>query len=97
VSIRELAELIPEVVGYEGPISFDVTKPGGTPRNFLDVSKMRGLGWEVKIPLRESIEQITVGSQVRLQRGSRGNEVFSLGSVLAHIGSWVFEAVLASQ
>jgi len=58
VSIGELAELIREVVGYEGRISYDTTKPDGTLRKLLDVSKMRGLGWEAKIPLREGIEQI---------------------------------------
>jgi len=71
VSIRELAELVREVVGYEGRISFDVTKPDGTPRKLLDVSKMRGLGWEAEIPLREGVEQTyrwfvnTLPTQVR--------------------------------
>jgi GDP-L-fucose synthase len=71
VSIRELAKLIQEVVGYEGRISFDVTKPDGTPRKLLDVSKMSGLGWEAKIPLREGVEQTygwfanTLPAQVR--------------------------------
>ena len=71
MSIGELAELVREVVGYEGEISFDVTKPDGTPRKLLDVSKMRGLGWEAKIPLREGVEQTyrwfanTLPTQVR--------------------------------
>jgi GDP-L-fucose synthase len=71
VSIRELAELVREVVGYEGRIAFDVTKPDGTPRKLLDVGKMRGLGWEAKIPLREGLEQTyrwfanTLPTQVR--------------------------------
>ena len=57
VSIRELAELIQEIVGYEGKISYDTTKPGGTPRKLLNVDKMHELGWRAKIPLREGIEE----------------------------------------
>jgi GDP-L-fucose synthase len=57
VSIRELAELIREVVGYEGALVFDSSKPDGTPRKLLDVSRLRRLGWTATIPLREGIEQ----------------------------------------
>ena len=57
LSIGELAELIRELVGYKGGISYDTTKPDGTPRKLLDVSKLRGLGWEAKTPLRKGIEQ----------------------------------------
>jgi GDP-L-fucose synthase len=57
VSIRELAELIREVVGYEGGLVFDSSKPDGTPRKLLDVSRLRGLGWTATIPLREGVEQ----------------------------------------
>jgi GDP-L-fucose synthase len=57
VSIRELAELIREVVGYEGELVFDSSKPDGTPRKLLDVSRIRGLGWAATIPLREGVEQ----------------------------------------
>jgi GDP-L-fucose synthase len=57
VSIRELAELICEVVGYRGRITFDTTKPDGTPRKLLDSSKLHGLGWRPSIPLREGIRQ----------------------------------------
>ncbi len=55
VSIRELAELIQDVVGFEGEIVFDTTKPDGTPRKLLDVSRLQALGWKAKIPLREGL------------------------------------------
>jgi len=57
VTIRELAETIREVVGYSGRLSFDATKPDGTPRKLQDVSRMRALGWEAKVQLREGIER----------------------------------------
>src|SRR5437773_5243370 len=55
ISIRELAELICEVVGFDGDLAWDATKPDGTPRKLLDVSKLRALGWKPSIPLREGI------------------------------------------
>src|SRR5216110_55102 len=57
ISIRELAELVCEVVGFDGELSWDKTKPDGTPRKLLDVSKLRGLGWTPTIPLRDGIAQ----------------------------------------
>lgn len=57
VSIRELAELIRDVVGYKGEIVFDTTKPDGTPRKLLDVSRLHALGWRARIPLRKGLEQ----------------------------------------
>jgi GDP-L-fucose synthase len=57
ISIRELAELICDVVGYEGELGFDPSKPDGMPRKLLDVSRLRGLGWEPRIPLREGIAE----------------------------------------
>ncbi len=55
LSIRELAEMICEVVGFAGKLDWDATQPDGTPRKLLDISKIRSLGWEPKIPLREGI------------------------------------------
>ncbi|HEX4639147.1 MAG TPA: GDP-L-fucose synthase [Chthoniobacterales bacterium] len=55
VSIRELAELICDVVGFDGQLTWDKTKPDGTPRKLLDISKLRALGWAPTIPLREGI------------------------------------------
>src|SRR5215211_2528508 len=57
ISIRELAELVREVVVYRGDIVYDTTKPDGTPRKLLDVSKLEGLGWRASIPLSEGIQQ----------------------------------------
>jgi len=57
ISIRELAELVCEVVDFDGELSWDKTKPDGPPRKLLDVSKLRGLGWTPTIPLRDGIAQ----------------------------------------
>lgn len=57
ISIKELADLVKEVVGYEGRIVYDTSMPDGTPRKLLDVSRLRRLGWQAKTPLREGIEQ----------------------------------------
>ena len=57
VTIRELAELICDVVGFEGQLVFDTSKPDGTPRKLLDTSKLTGLGWRPRITLREGIAQ----------------------------------------
>ena len=55
VSIRELTEIVAETVGYKGKISWDATKPDGTPRKLLDVSKLSALGWKARIGLREGV------------------------------------------
>jgi GDP-L-fucose synthase len=55
LTIRELAELICEVVDFDGGLRFDMTKPDGTPRKLLDISKIESLGWKPTIPLREGI------------------------------------------
>jgi GDP-L-fucose synthase len=54
-TIRELAELVGRVVGYEGAIAFDASKPDGTPRKVLDVSRIRALGWAARIPLEDGV------------------------------------------
>jgi len=55
ISIRELAELICDVVGFDGELAWDTTKPDGTPRRLLDVTKLHTLGWKPAIPLRDGI------------------------------------------
>jgi nucleoside-diphosphate-sugar epimerase len=55
ISIAELAQLIASIVGYEGRLFFDKSKPDGTPRKFLDSSKIKKMGWSARIPLREGI------------------------------------------
>jgi GDP-L-fucose synthase len=57
VSIRELAEIICEVTGFSGKLRFDHNKPDGTPQKLLSIGKLRKLGWEPKISLREGIHQ----------------------------------------
>ena len=56
VTIKELAETIVDVVGYENDYEWDTSKPNGTPRKVLNVDKMKSLGWEPKISLRDGIE-----------------------------------------
>ncbi|WP_293937987.1 GDP-L-fucose synthase [Sphingobacterium sp. UBA5996] len=56
ISIKDLAELIKDVIGYTGNITFDSSKHDGTPRKLLDVSKIHALGWKHKVNLREGIQ-----------------------------------------
>lgn len=58
LSIRDLAILIAEVVGYEGRFVFDESKPDGTPRKFLDTGKLNALGWTAKIGLRAGVARV---------------------------------------
>lgn len=55
--IKELAELVAELVGYEGTLAWDTSKPDGTPRKLLDVSRLHDLGWQAEIPLRQGIRE----------------------------------------
>jgi GDP-L-fucose synthase len=55
VTIRELAELVMQTVGFEGRIVFDASKPDGTPRKLLDVSRLAGLGWRARTSLRDGL------------------------------------------
>ncbi|KAF1700346.1 GDP-L-fucose synthase [Pseudoxanthomonas suwonensis] len=57
VSIRELAELVKEVTGFQGRIVNDTSKPDGTPRKLLDVSRLHALGWRAQISLRDGVQQ----------------------------------------
>ena len=57
LSIKELAELVKDITGFEGNIVFDSTKPDGTPRKLMDVSKLHSFGWKHKISLREGIQK----------------------------------------
>ncbi len=56
VSIRALAETVQEIVQFSGKLVFDTTKPDGTPRKLLDTSKLTGMGWKAKTPLKEGIK-----------------------------------------
>ena len=57
VTIRELTETVREVVGFQGKIVWDSTKPDGTPRKLMDVSKLGSLGWRARIGLRDGIQR----------------------------------------
>ena len=57
VTIRELAEMIQRVTGFKGRLTFDASKPDGTPRKLLDVSKLSGLGWKASIPLERGVAE----------------------------------------
>lgn len=58
VTIKTLAETVARVVGFKGALTWDTTKPDGTPRKLLDVSKMTSLGWTAKTPLEQGIRDV---------------------------------------
>jgi len=64
ISIRELASLISSIVGYEGEIVWDLSKPDGTPRKLLDISKLKTIGWNAKTTLEKGIK-LTLMSYVK--------------------------------
>lgn len=68
VSILELATMVAETVGYDGSIRWDTSKPDGTPRKLLDISKMTALGWTASTPLRKGIEQVYLDFQASLNQ-----------------------------
>jgi GDP-L-fucose synthase len=70
LSILELAELIAKITGYQGTIQKDLTKPDGTPRKLMDVSKMKSLGWQAKISLEQGIREVYGEYQKKLAVGS---------------------------
>ncbi|HAG74523.1 MAG TPA: GDP-fucose synthetase [Thauera sp.] len=57
VTIRELAETLVEVIGYEGRLVFDTTKPDGTPRKLMDVGRLARLGWQARVSLQKGLEE----------------------------------------
>ena len=58
LSIKELAEMIKKITSYEGKIVFDTSKPNGTLRKLMDVSKLSALGWKASVSLKDGIEQV---------------------------------------
>ncbi len=68
LSIRELAELTARVTGFGGELVFDATKPDGTPRKLMDVSRLRGLGWQPRIGLEEGVRAVYEGVREQLAR-----------------------------
>lgn len=69
ISIRELALLIKAIVGFEGSLEFDTSKPDGTPRKLLDVSKLNRLGWKAITPLKEGIPNVYKQHFLKVQAG----------------------------
>jgi GDP-L-fucose synthase len=70
VSIRELTELVAAVVGFKGRITWDSTKPDGTPRKLMDVSRLTALGWKARIGLREGVERTYASFLAELAGGT---------------------------
>ena len=58
MTVRELCETVKAVVGYRGRLEFDTSKPDGTPRKLLDISRITALGWQPRISLRSGIERL---------------------------------------
>lgn len=58
VSIKELANMVKDIVGYDGEIIWDTTKPDGTPRKLMDVSKLHSMGWKASISLKDGIRAV---------------------------------------
>ena len=67
VTIRELAETVMEIVGFDGRIVYDASKPDGTPRKLLDVSRLAALGWRARTALREGIRLAYEAAPFRAQ------------------------------
>ncbi len=57
LTIRELAEMVARVMGFHGELAFDTTKPDGTPRKLMDVTRLQALGWHHTTPLEEGIRK----------------------------------------
>jgi len=70
ISIRELAELIKQEVNYKGEIVFDTTKPDGTPRKLLDVSRLSSIGWKYKTSLKEGIRQTLAWYEKQIEQNA---------------------------
>jgi len=72
VTIRELAETVARVIGFSGNLTFDPTKPDGTPRKLMDVSRLHGLGWRHTVDLEDGIERTweAVRDRLSLESGN---------------------------
>ncbi|HEU4903704.1 MAG TPA: NAD-dependent epimerase/dehydratase family protein, partial [Flavisolibacter sp.] len=70
LSIAELADMIKNIVGFEGKIVFDSSKPDGTMRKLMDVSKLSAFGWKASIPLRQGINDVYREKFLAVQKSS---------------------------
>ena len=68
LTIRELAEAVAAATGYQGEIRWDISKPDGTPKKQLDVSRLAALGWRARIPLAEGLASTVTEFRQSLQR-----------------------------
>lgn len=87
ITIAELAALIAEIVGYEGSFSFDSSRPDGTPRKLLDVSKMTGLGWSPTIGLAAGI-RTTYEHWLAVEAAGDESLMISRDRVLLPVGAY---------
>jgi GDP-L-fucose synthase len=69
LSIKELAELIKDIVGFTGQLTFDVSKPDGTMRKVLDVGKLNQMGWQAYTPLHSGIANVYMDYLERNKEG----------------------------
>ena len=79
LTIKDLAERVSEAVGYQGVIDWDTTKPDGTPKKQLDVSRLAALGWSARIPLAEGLADTVALFQKQL-RQNQTNQLFQPGA-----------------
>ncbi|MCB0836166.1 MAG: GDP-L-fucose synthase [Bacteroidetes bacterium] len=75
ISIKDLALTVKEVVGYEGELDFDTSKPTGTPRKLMDVSRLAAAGFKARIGLKEGIEMVYQDFQDNIERYTAGERV----------------------
>jgi GDP-L-fucose synthase len=76
LTVRELAETVVDIVGFNGEVVFDATKPDGAPRKLLDVSRMKEFGWRPKVSLQEGVK---LASSAYLERIKRSTDLKTLG------------------
>ena len=58
VTIREMAEIMRQVIDYKGKLVFDTTKPDGAPRKLIDVSRLKSMGWKYKVDLKKGLKEV---------------------------------------
>src|SRR3546814_19872641 len=74
IPIADLAELTGEIVGYRGRITFDTSRPDGTPRKVVDTSRLRGLGWQDRISLRDGLKATYDWEAENHEKASQGEQ-----------------------
>jgi GDP-L-fucose synthase len=91
LELRELAEMVKRVVGFRGPVAWDSTKPDGTPRKLLDISRLQGMGWKPRIALEAGIRSAYQDYLSRYEcEGARGKERRARGEGLEARGKEIW-------